>query len=354
MLNKNTLLWTLTWVAIAALAAGMIWQHAFFKKTESNDFNTLSNNIANQQQALQQLTEVMTTHDEQFQQIQEHSNQVVASLKSLDKAVVGEQNIWKLMQVQNYLEVAVVEASLLHDSRKAIKLLLAAEQTLKQVDNPNALSVRKSIQEDIQMLQKQSVANIDNIILGLNIITEEVPNLPHKIRLKQDSTADEAPSTTKKTWKQRFENAWLELKSLIRIQKHDEPIKPYFSNNEVELINENLQLMLQQASFAAIRGNQVLFKTHIEVANKWLQSYFDLSDADVKKVQATLTELASTTVATPDNLQLKTIGAWSAFINNTSAKTEPGIKPEPTPEPEVKTEPAAPAPAVTENVEGVQ
>lgn len=317
MFKKNIVLWIVTWAAIVVLAGLLFWQNVKTQKTESADLKQLNEQVQAQQSDMQQLAQVLQGYNEQFQQIADHSNQMLVGLKELDKAVMGDKQIWKLMQVQNYLETAILQASLLHDNVSATALLQAAELTLQKLDNPNLVNVRKSLQEDIQMLQKQPGANIENVVLGLNLIVQEVPSLPHKIRLKKETPEEKPAETPKaKTWKQRFENAWNEIKSLIRIQKHDEPVKPYFSNDEVELINENLQLMLEQASFAAVRRNQTLFAQHINMARKWLNQYYDQSNTDVEQVMETLDQLSKLSIKAENNIQLKTIDAWSAFVLN--------------------------------------
>jgi uroporphyrin-3 C-methyltransferase len=311
----------ITWLAILALAGAMIWQFIDKNKSESKNLDTLAQTTDKQQQALEQISEILVVHDKQFQQIAEHSNQVVASIKELDAIVRGDSHTWRLMQVQNFLEMAMVQATLLNDSTSAINLLAAADNSLKTIDNPNLIPVRKALQADIATLASNPTSNISNIILQLEGIAVAIPNLPHKIRLHQESAADTqtTPSDTNK-WEARAQSTWQELKSLVRIQRHDEPITPYFSQNDTSLINENLSLMLEQASFAAARHYSVLYKQEIKHAQDWVKQYYDLNDPKVLEVDKTLSMLAALPVATEANLHLKTVDAWANFVASTPAQ----------------------------------
>lgn len=312
---------SITWLAILGLAILMAWQLFYSDKSESKKIKTLIATTDKQQQALEQVSGILTTYDEQFQQIATHSNQIVASVKELDAIVRGDSHTWRLMQIQNFLEMAMVQATLLNDSTSAINLLAAAENSLKTIDNPNLIPVRKALQADIATLANNPTSNVSAIILQLEAMAENVPNLPHKIRLHKDvpNNDTETPPTEEIKWEQRAENAWKELKSLVRIQRHDQPVTPYFSQDDIWLINENLSLMLEQASFAAARHYGTLYQQELKHAQAWLKQYFDLNDPAVQQVEQTLSHLLLLPVASDTNLHLKTVDAWAVFV--ASSKT---------------------------------
>lgn len=309
----------ITWLAILALSAGMIWQLVYSDRAESKKLRRLTEKAEAQEQALVQIGGILATHDQQFQQIAEHSNQLLAGLKELDGIVRGDSRAWRLLQAQNFIEMAMVQASLLNDTTSAINLLAATDHGLKQIDNANLLPVRKAIQADIAMLANHPTSNITNVVLTLSGIAEQVPSLPHKIRLHQEKPAEEsaAAETEKPTWKSRFKDAWQEFKSLIRIQHHDQPVIPYFSQDDVWLINENLTLMLQQAGFAAAHHHQALYKQELTQSQEWLVHYFDLTDARVQAVQKTLADLAKLTIENDQSLHFQTADAWGKFMSST-------------------------------------
>lgn len=310
----------ITWLAILLLGAGMIWQLFLSDKIESEKIKTLESTEQQQQQALQQITSVLKTYDEQFKQVADHSNQMVEGIKELDKIVRGDSRAWRLMQIQNFIEMAMVQGSLLNDTTAAINLLAAADNSLKQIDNPNLIPVRKALQEDITMLANHSVANISTIVLQLNTIASQVPTLPHKIRLQKEKPGETPePTTPSEKWEQRAFSAWQELKSLIRIQRHNEPITPYFSQDDIWIINENLQLMLQQAAFAATRHYADLYQQELQHTQTWLSLYYDQNDPAVQAVLHALSELAKLSVASDSNLNFKTVDAWSKFVASTQS-----------------------------------
>lgn len=309
----------ITWLAILALVGCMVWQIVFNDRSESNAINALVENQERQQQALESISEILNAHDKQFQQVAEHSNQIVASVKELDAIVRGDSHTWRLMQVQNFLEMAMVQATLLNDTTAAINLLAAAENGLKSIDNPNLIPVRKALQADIAMLANHPISNISNIILQIDGIVDRVPTLAHKIKLHKEIEATATPETEGKKWEQRAEAAWQEVKSLVRIQRHDQPVTPYFSQDDIWLINENLILMLEQASFAAAHHYSGMYKQEINHAEDWIKKYFDLNDPVVQQVVTGLQNLAQLPIASDSSLHLGTVDAWGKFVASTQA-----------------------------------
>jgi uroporphyrin-3 C-methyltransferase len=310
----------ITWLAILALAAAMAWQFFYSDSSESKKIATLTEASEKHRQALEQISGILTTYEQQFQQIAEHSNQLVASVKELDAVVRGDSHTWRLMQVQNFLEMAMVQATLLNDTGSAINLLAAAENSLKRIDNPNLIPVRKAIQSDILTLANHPVSNVSTIILQLDGIVDQVPTLPHKIRA-QNKPAPEAtaPANPSPDWEKRVNTTWQEIKSLVRIQRHDQPVTPYFSKDDIWLINENLSLILEQASFAAVHHYEGLYKKQLAHAQDWIKQYYDLNDPAVQKASKTLDDLAKLPVASDINLHLNTVDAWGTFVNGTQA-----------------------------------
>jgi uroporphyrin-III C-methyltransferase len=307
-----------TWLAILALAGAMAWQFFYSDSSESKKIATLTEASEKHQQALEQISGILTTNEQQFQQIADHSNQLVASVKELDAVVRGDSHTWRLMQVQNFLEMAMVQATLLNDTGSAINLLAAAENSLKRIDNANLIPVRKAIQNDILMLANHPVSNVSTIILQLDGIVDQVPTLPHKIRAQKESEP-QAPTPAGKDWENRVNTTWQEIKSLVRIQRHDQPVTPYFSKDDIWLINENLSLILEQASFAAAHHYEALYKKQLTHAQEWLKQYYDTNDPAVQKASQTLTDLSKLPVASEINLHLNTVDAWGTFVSSTQA-----------------------------------
>lgn len=307
----------ITWIAILALGAAVGWQFFFSEKQEAKKIHILETTIEDQQSALKQISSILNTYDQQFKQVADHSNTLVASVKELDAVVQGDSNAWRIIQIQNYLEMAILQASLLNDTRAAINLLTAAQNSMRKIDNPNLIPVRKALQEDLATLATHPTSNVSNIILQLDGISSQVPNLTHKIRLQKEDTPDTPqPNSTAEKWELRAKTAWQEFKSLVRIKRHDQPVTPYFSSDEVWLVNENLQLMLQQAAFAAAHHYTELYQQQLKHAQAWFSLYFDLNDPAVQQAVHTLSELSKLSISTDQNIHLKTVDAWSQFVSS--------------------------------------
>lgn len=291
----------LSWLAIATLASAMTWLYlGIYQQAKT---------VKIQEEALAHISGTLLNYQERFEQIADHSNQMVASIKALDETLRSDSQAWRLMQAQNYIESAMIQANLLKDPKAAISFLAAAQINLKEINDSRLTPLLQAIERDILMLNKQSSLEVTNIILTLADVMDQVPQLPHKIRIKTDFKT-EAPPTDKSN------TAWQELKSLVRIQRHDRPVTPYFAKEDIELINENLSLMLGQAGFAAAKGQNVLYKKELMQAQNWIKEYYDLNDPAVERNLKTLKSLAEFSVEMTTPLQLETVTVWGNFVHS--------------------------------------
>jgi uncharacterized protein HemX len=146
----------------------------------------------------------------------------------------------------------------------------------------------------------------------LNTIINEVPDLPQKT---QDAKPEEAKQEIKENWKATANNAWQELKSLVKIRKGGELLTPHISKDEHYLINENLQLILQQASFAALKGDQIVYSQQLQRAVDWLNKYYDTNNETVQKAIAIVSKLKAEKMAADKSAQqLQSVNAWQQYL----------------------------------------
>jgi uroporphyrin-3 C-methyltransferase len=90
---------------------------------------------------------------------------------------------------------------------------------------------------------------------------------------------------------------WLAIKGtlldLVRVERRDEPVPQALSAAERALSRRQLQVELELARIAALRGDQQAFLSGLEMAIEILQRDFDAAAADVEGALALLGELRS-------------------------------------------------------------
>lgn len=307
----------LLWLFTLLLAAGvgmMAWEMK--KIISGNNRADLTLALETQGKQLQALQQVVERHDQQFQQIADHSNKLTAGLKSLDQTIREGNPQWRYTQVQFYLERAAQETFVMKDPIAARSWLQAALQNVINMNQPNLLPIQEAIQQDIQDLSQHGANQIAQAMVSLSILSDNVRTLPHKQapeKMTPDTPATPA-ATEKDDWRTAMKAGWHDLKSLVRVRTTEGELVPYFSKDENALINDNVTLMLNQASFSAMRSQETLYQAQVAQAIAWITRYYDTTAPSVQEALTTLDHLSKVMVTFTPPSQLKSFDAWSKFI----------------------------------------
>jgi uncharacterized protein HemX len=307
----------LLWILTLCLAVAMAYMGWEIKKIVSgNNRADLTLAIEAQAKQINTLNQTIQRYDQQFQQIADHSNKVTAGLKSLDQSVREGNPAWRYAQVQFYLERAAQETYVMKDPVAARTWLQAALQNIINLNQPNLLSIQESIQQDIQDLSQHGAGAISQAMVSLSVLSDNINTLPHK-QAPEKVPADTHPApaaTEKDNWRTAMQAGWNDLKSLVRIRTADDEIVPYFSPDENAVIDQNVSLMLSQASFSAMRGEEKLYQQEVGQAIQWMSRYYDTTSPGVQEALTTLDHLSKVNVEFTPPAKLKSFDAWSQFI----------------------------------------
>jgi uroporphyrin-3 C-methyltransferase len=124
---------------------------------------------------------------------------------------------------------------------------------------------------------------------------DELPlraDLPLRLASETDEELDAEPG---------FGRLWLAIKGtfldLVRVERRDAPVPQALSAAERALSRRQLQIELELARIAALRGDEQAFLSGLEMALEVLRRDFDGAAADVEGATALLGELRSFDIA---------------------------------------------------------
>jgi uncharacterized protein HemX len=86
---------------------------------------------------------------------------------------------------------------------------------------------------------------------------------------------------------------------LIVLRPREVRDQPMLPPEQSWLLRENIRLQLQQAQWAAVHAQSVIFENSLVQAKAWIEKYFDRQDVDVKRARAQLNALIKTPVSIP-------------------------------------------------------
>ncbi|WP_114416812.1 uroporphyrinogen-III C-methyltransferase [Marinospirillum perlucidum] len=230
---------------------------------------------ANQQRFNQQL-------DLYHQQVQENQLEFEALHADLLKASEPKPKDWQLAEVEYLLRLANQRLQLERDVTGALTLFKTAQVRLQTAEVAGTLAIRNQLQEEIAQLQELQV--IDRVSLALELqsladqaLTLKVQPLPQAPSLDMQAAVE--AGSEELAW---YEIFWQEIKSLVVIKKRELPVEPLpFTRDEV-LLRQQISSLLQQASWAGLRGEADLYQQSLAGVARRLQAF----DLDLQQNQA--------------------------------------------------------------------
>jgi uncharacterized protein HemX len=197
-------------------------------------------------------------------------------------------------EAEYYLTVANTELTLTGDYESAVTALELADSRLAEVANPELGPVREAIAGELLALRSLRLPDIEGIVFGLGRLAERADDLP----LRADLPSNLATATDEELDAEPgFGRLWLAIKGtlldLVRVERRDEPVPQVLSAAERALSRRQLEVELELARIAALRGDEQAFLSGLTMAIELLQRDFDGAAADVEGALALLGELRS-------------------------------------------------------------
>lgn len=223
----------------------------------------------------------------------------------------SEPEDWSIAEAAYLMRIANERLQLGRDVNTAIIALQTANDIFQKMGNPNFAPVRSELAEEIKSLKAVPLPDIDSMALSLTHLIEQVDEL----ELDQptlEGTA-EAAQTEKEAGQSAnqeedsligrakgfFHVMWGNLKQLVTVQRQSEgeggiPVLP---PEERYFLYQNLRMELEGARLSLLRRSEESFQQSLQLAQKWLKTYFQGAEAEAMK--DTLAKLAQTPISPP-------------------------------------------------------
>lgn len=188
--------------------------------------------------------------------------------KSLEDTAY-KSNDWIMQKAKYYLELAIINNNWTDDSNTTQKLLMAADNTLKDIPKDEVTEVRKLIAEE--ELRVSSINKLDKIkilseIHAINKYLQEQPIIPLKNRIKPVKTSQNINNISSINWQDTFKNNLKKLNSLIIIRHNNANSTKLFSPSYLTAVRETIKLNLQQMQWAILERNQDIYNLSCQQA----------------------------------------------------------------------------------------
>jgi len=244
-------------------------------------------------QALKDYLAQVNNINKQLQQSQsdlQQANKTIATLQTQFQQTLGGGYIWQLNEANYLARLAQYNLIYLRDTGNAVVLLQSADQILARLNDARLEKVRSAIAHDIATLQAIPRVDLQGILDQISALQTQATQLPLFVQTLPTPKTP-ANSSTPTTWRNAWKKSMETLQGLIVIRRTEQPIEPILPAAQLAYLQQNLQLILQQAQWAALRSQQGLYVNSLEQAKQWTQHYFANNVSTTQAVIQAITNL---------------------------------------------------------------
>ncbi|OZB20225.1 MAG: hypothetical protein B7X58_01470 [Marinobacter sp. 34-60-7] len=209
---------------------------------------------------------------------------------------------WLLAEAEYLLRVANQRLMIEKDIAGALSALRSADEVLNESDDIGVYPVRQQLAREILALR--SLENVDRtgLYLQLEAAIASLQELTDQALISDRapgfSLADnpDAPADGSNPFSRGWNRFVDTLKEVVVIRRLDEPVKPLLGPDQSAWARLNLQLMLEEAELAVLRGNQPLYERALTKARTTINDWYDSTNPTVRGLTDSLAELATRNV----------------------------------------------------------
>lgn len=310
-------------LAIAASAGHYYWSEQQ-KAQSSMQLNAVVKRqlVENQQQVAEQISQNKQSIAQQLSQNNQASSAELNTLrKNLEQrdslaninaeaiaklqqqmASLGQNqpSDWLLQEAEYLIRVASRSLWLEKDTGTAISLLNDADLRIQELNDPQFLTLRQIIQQDIATLQLLPKLKTDDVIIKLMALEQQIKQLP--LAIFEIPTIKETETTLELTnnasdWRENLAKTWRKFTTeFFTITRRTGDVEPLMSPQFQQNLRENLSLKLQTAIWAASKSKTSIYQQALNDTQRWLNDYFDMTTLANQTFLETIDSLKAATI----------------------------------------------------------
>lgn len=221
--------------------------------------------------------------------LQQHTSQRLAELPGADT------DDWLIAEAEYLLRLANQRLNLEKDWQGALAILMAADGILAETENPQLDRIRSILAGEIVTLRAVPAVDITGAVSRIQAVQSQIVKLewvPRKLpkQVEQPETSDDKVELT--VWQNFLAKAEKGFNRMVRIRENDKALPAPLTPDQHYYLQQNMQLMLEQAQVALVRQQADLYLHSINRTQAWLAEFVRNESAQAQALQQTLSELA--------------------------------------------------------------
>jgi uroporphyrin-3 C-methyltransferase len=201
---------------------------------------------------------------------------------------------WLLAEAEHYMRIANAQLGLAGEINVAQTSLGLADETLRELNDPRLTPVRKQLAKELNGLKAVPRPDTEGIVLTLGSLADGLEDLPLRNSIPDTfRETPEEPAETLTGFDRATATVRAALASLVSIRRADDPISPLLSDAQKTVLIRSLDLELQLARLAIMRGDAGMFRRSIAAATERVAEQFDPASAEVQSALSSLRDLST-------------------------------------------------------------
>lgn len=262
-------------IGVLVLAAGFIYSYfaimqinAALNKTVTKVENHSTAQLAGLQQSVIDLQSSVQKAETALAQ----QEQTIADWRLAQK---GDFDKWYAAEAQYLVKLANDQLQFSSNIDMAIVLLGRAQETLQTAQDANLLNIRKAIAQDIARLQALPKADITQLYINLTTLNNQADQLILPASpLSQVETQPETIPSSESWWRAGLERSWAALRKIVIVRYNGSNSLPLILPQEKTFLYQNLHAQFENALWAALNRNEVVYQAALARINDWIKKYF--------------------------------------------------------------------------------
>jgi len=219
----------------------------------------------------------------------------------LDRLLGESREHWRLAEAEHLLRLATLRLKALQDINSAEALVKAADDILREQDDPASFAAREQLALSLEALRSLPKPDRTGLFLQLAALREQVGGVQSLRPQFEKGAADNLNLLSEGDGQSWWADVWETLSPYFRIEFNAaQSVRPQLTGQGLAQVQLSISLALEQAQWAALHGQQEIYANALKQAEQNLTTYFNLdtpqSQALLARIQALGTQPVAVTV----------------------------------------------------------
>ena len=286
-----------------------------------------------QTQALVQRTESLDGRFKQLPSVEEleERRQLVTQLQGdqqllnrrLETVLGASRQEWRLAEAEHLLRLASLRLSALQDINSATALVQAADEILRDQDDPAAFAAREQLAKSLEALRATDNPDRTGLFLQLGALREQAAQLNSlnpKFVADGGVLGELAAESEPGTW---WGQALHKLSEYFRLDFNaDQNVRPLLAGQSLTQVRLALSLALEQAQWAALHGQTQVYRQALQQAAEVLDANFNRDNPDSRALRTRVGELVDQPIEVKAPELSESLNAVQAYIEHKQSARE--------------------------------